>query len=390
MNTDNVNTDKKRIVVGMSGGVDSSVSLLLLKNKGFEPIGVSLKYDVWQDECNSCRENICCSKESFAIAKNICNQLGVAHHIVDVSREFKKEVIDYFIKELKANSTPSPCVFCNPKVKFKSLIKFADKHKIRFVATGHYARIKELRIKNQELRKYELLKAKDEKKDQTYSLSFLTQKELSRIIFPLGELTKMQVYEIAKKQRGFEIFEKRKQSQDFCFISGDLLPRFLEKEIGTKKGSIKDTADKIVGTHEGLHFYTIGQRKGIGIGGTPPVAFLSAVASVKAEAEGGPYYVVEKDVDTNTLVISRDRSQFAKEEVNLKPFNLISGGNLEKPIKVMTKIRSGTTLQEAVLMKKGEFLHLKFANKQASVTPGQIAVFYDGEICLGAGVISKV
>lgn len=380
----------------MSGGVDSSVSLLLLKNQGFEPIGVSLKYDVWQDKCNSCKENICCSKESFAIAKNICKKLGVEHHIIDVSEEFKKEVIDYFVKELKANRTPSPCVICNPNVKFKSLLDFADKVGVKYIATGHYARIRAVKSERPRLpagrlkvKRFELLKARDKTKDQTYSLSFLTQKELSRIIFPLGELTKAEVYKIAKKQEGFEVFEKRKQSQDFCFISGKSLPKFLKKEIGISKGNIKDDSGKKLGTHEGLHFYTIGQRKGIDIsGGLAPRSEddLPRVASAKRGA--GPYFVVEKDVDTNTLVISQNKSQFAKSEVILKPFNLISGESLKRPIKVTAKIRSGASAQEAKPTQKGDSLYLDFSKKQNSVTPGQIAVFYRSNICLGGGVIN--
>ena len=138
-----MNTDNKRIVVGMSGGVDSSVSLLLLKKREFEPIGVSLKYDIWRDKCNGCKENVCCSEESFAIAKKICQKFGVEHYVVDVSKEFKKQVIDYFVYELKNNRTPSPCVFCNPKVKFRSLLNFADKVGAKYVATGHYTRVRE-------------------------------------------------------------------------------------------------------------------------------------------------------------------------------------------------------------------------------------------------------
>jgi len=370
-----------KVVVGMSGGVDSSVSLLLLKEQGYEPIGVSLKYDIWRDSCNDCEENVCCSKKSFAIAKNVCKQLGVDHYIVDVATQFKKEVIDYFISELKNGRTPSPCVFCNPKVKFKNLLDFADKHGCQYIATGHYARVNYAN-KNEGSRiggKAELLKAVDEKKDQTYSLSFLTQKELSRIIFPLGEMTKGQVYEIANKQKGFEIFEKQKQSQDFCFISGKSLPRFLEKEIGVSEGFVKNTNDKVVGIHKGLHFYTIGQRKGIGIGGVPREA---------RGAKWGPYYVVEKDINTNDLIVSQNRSNFSKKEIMLKPFNIISGDNLAVPVMVMAKLRSGAKENKAIISQVGDELILEFKHSQDSVTPGQVAVFYKGDHCLGAGVIN--
>ena len=332
-------------------------------------------YDIWRDECNKCRENVCCSKESFAIARRICKRIGAEHHIVDVSKEFKKEVIDYFIRELKANRTPSPCVFCNPKVKFRELFKFAEKVGAEFVATGHYARVEPSpKSEGSTL----LLKAKDEEKDQTYSLSFLTQKDLARIIFPLGDLTKDQVYEIAKKQKGFEIFEKRKQSQDFCFISKGSIPRFLEKEIGINEGLIMNTSRKVVGTHRGLHFYTIGQRRGIGIAG---------LRLQDKKAETRPYYVAAKDEDTNTLFVSRNRSQFAKSEIMLKPYNLISEESIKKPIKVTAKLRSTAMLKGANLSRCGDSLSLKFSQKQQFVTPGQVAVFYDGQVCLGGGCI---
>ena len=171
----------KKIVVGMSGGVDSSMALILLKKQGWEPVGLSLKYGIWQDKRNLIRENVCCSRESFEIARSICKKLGVSHYIFDVSKEFKKEVIDYFVLELKNNCTPNPCVVCNPKLKFKKIFQWARKNGIKYVATGHYAVTK----KNSKTGEFELLKSKDKEKDQTYSLSFLPQKWLKYTIFPL-------------------------------------------------------------------------------------------------------------------------------------------------------------------------------------------------------------
>jgi len=364
----------------MSGGIDSSVALYLLKKQGYELIGVSLKYDVWKDSRNECRENICCTKESFAIAKKICKLLGVKHHIIDISKEFRCQVIDYFIREFKDNRTPSPCVLCNLNVKFKALIDFADKIGAKYVATGHYARVRERTLavksptcqqtgKKSKVKIYELLKAKDGRKDQTYSLCFLNQSILSRVIFPLGELTKEEVYRIAEEQEGFEIFEKRKQSQDFCFVSGKSLNLMLEEEIGTKHGKIVDEKGKILGKHKGLHFYTIGQRKGINLA-------------------GGPYFVIEKCRNTNELVVSTDAKFSAKKEVNLFPIRFISGSGPKRAIKIKAKLRSTQKPARAKLVQAGSGYVLECNRPQLAVTAGQIAVIYQGETCLGGGVIN--
>jgi len=340
----------------MSGGVDSSVALYLLKKQGYQPIGISLKYDVWQDSCNL-SENVCCSKKSFEIAKEICDRLGVPHHIVEVKSRFKKEVIDYFTDELKQARTPSPCVFCNRNLKFKVLLEQAEKFNADFVATGHYARIKH----------GQLSRASDNAKDQTYSLCFLPQAYLSKIIFPLGDLTKDEVYGIAK-EAGFNWFEKVKQSQDFCFVSGSAIDSFLEKEIGVHKGNIVSENGAVLGEHRGLHFYTIGQRKGV-------------------DLSNGPYFVVSKDSKHNRLVVSKNEQLCNSSEVELSRVNFISGEPI-LPLNVTAKIRSTQELSEAILQKNKNIYKLVFAKPQRAVTSGQIAVFYDGEACLGGGIIS--
>lgn len=356
---------QKQIVVGVSGGVDSSMALVLLKEQGWQPIGVSLKYAVWADKENLLRENICCSTESFKIAKNVCRKLKVPHYIFDVAKEFKKEVIDYFLKELKDNKTPNPCIICNRYLKFKNLFKWAEKHNIKYVATGHYARIR----KNPQTKKYELLRAKDKEKDQTYSLCFLSQKWLEQIVFPLGDHTKPEIYKMAE-QKGFKVFLKRKQSQDFCFVAGKSMECFLKKEIGKKQGLIKDIKGNILGKHQGLHFYTIGQRKGINL-------------------SGGPYFVIDMDVLNNVLIVAKNEDKLYTKEALLFPCNFISGIFPKDRIQVQAKIRYRQELAKASLspVSKNK-IRLVFDKPQKAITPGQFAVFCQKDVCLGGGRIT--
>lgn len=356
----------KKIVVGMSGGVDSSIALALLKNQGWQPIGVSLKYAIWQDKKNLLRENACCSTESFKIAKAVCKKLNVPHCIFDVSKEFKKQVIGYFISELKNNRTPNPCIICNRYLKFKKLFKWAKSHHIQYVATGHYAQLG----KNKKTNKYELLRAKDSNKDQTYSLCFLPQKWLKKIIFPLGDYIKDEVFEMAKRH-GFDFYLKRKQSQDFCFVANKCLNCFLEKEIGKKQGLIKDAQGNVLGKHQGLHFYTFGQRKNINL-------------------SGGPYFVINKIFKSNALIVSKNEQDLLAKEAVLSPFNFISGEKLENKIKASVKIRSHDIPANAFLIPINQKkIKLVFDKPKKSITPGQFAVFYQKKICLGAGRIMK-
>ena len=362
------NYHQKRIVVGMSGGVDSSMALLLLKEQGFKPIGVSLKYAVWKDKQNLLRENICCSANSFKIAKDICKKLKVPYYIFDVAKEFKKEVIGYFTSELKDNKTPNPCIICNRYLKFKKLFDWAKKHQIKYVATGHYARIS----KNTHTGRYELIRAKDKEKDQTYSLCFLPQKWLKHIIFPLGNYTKPEIYKMAR-EKGFGIFLKQKQSQNFCFVAGKSINHFLKKEIGQEQGLIKNTKGKILGKHSGLHFYTIGQRKGINL-------------------PGGPYFVVDMDALNNVLIVSKNKNELYRKEALLSPLHFISNIPPKDKICVQAKIRYRQPLTKAVLYptkdKKGA-AKLVFNKPQKAITPGQFAVFYQKDVCLGGGRIIK-
>lgn len=353
----------KKVVVGLSGGIDSSMSLYFLKKQGFSPIGVSLKYCVWQDKVNKLKENICCTPESLRLAREVCQKLQVPHHLVDVSKEFQKLVIDYFIKSHKQLETPNPCVICNRFLKFPALLKQAKKFKADYIATGHYAQVKKRRGK------FDLLRGKDKSKDQSYFLCLLTQKILSKTLFPLGNLTKKEVYKQAKKL-GFKELVKKKESQDLCFVSSKVAPILLQKELGKKPGRVVDTGGKFLGEHQGLYLYTIGQRKGLN--------FLN-----------GPWWVAGFK-KPNILVVAnkKDDRILYKKKIVLRNYNIISGEEIKKPLKIKAKVRFQHQAAAATLFpSKNQKLIIEFAKPQWAVTPGQFCVFYKREECLGGGKI---
>lgn len=355
----------KKVVVGMSGGIDSAVALILIKNKGFTPVGVSLKYDAWKDpECPD-RQNACCTDESLKKAKAVCEKLGIEYKVIDIAKEFKEEVIDYFVDSLQQNETPSPCIKCNRFVKFAHLIKYANRIGADFITTGHYAKIE----KNIITGLFELKKAKDLTKDQTYSLSNLNQDILSKTIFPLGNFYKKNIYRIAAREGLSEFFQRYKQSQDFCFVSGKSLPLFIKKTLGEKSGDIKTVDGKKIGTHKGLYYYTIGQRKNIRL-------------------PGGPYYVSYKDINENTLYVTNSSKDLLKKDFIVSSLNFISGKEIYEPIKVKVKTRSAQSEKPAKLTRLGKDRYIVvFDQAQRAITPGQIAVFYQGPTCIGQGTI---
>jgi tRNA-specific 2-thiouridylase len=354
----------KKVIVGMSGGVDSSVALMLLKKQGFEPIGITLKLPIWRNKLNACRNNVCCTPESIEVTKIICHKLQVPYFVIDAQKEFQQQVMKYFVKELRKYHTPNPCLICNRDLKFSLLLQLAKKMKISYVATGHYARVKF----NKKTSFYELLKGRDKNKDQSYSLSLLTQRQLKHIILPLGNYTKAEVYKIAK-QEGFPFFEKIKQSQNFCFVSNRALPLFIKKEIGKKSGPIVDLKGNVLGTHQGLYFYTIGQRKGL-------------------KLSKGPYYVKEFDINRNVLIVTKNKKDLLKKEVLISNYHFISGQIPKKELRVKARIRSHQNLTSASLFppKQGK-MKILFDETQRAVTPGQFCVFYQKNTCLGGGVI---
>jgi len=337
--------NKKKIIAAMSGGVDSSVVAAILKNRGYNVVGVFMSM----------------GKHSNSIdARKVAKILNIPFYILNVQNEFKKRVVDYFIDEYKKGNTPNPCVECNKHIKFRFLIDMAMKLKADYVATGHYARIK----------KGKLLTAKDTKKDQTYFLWTLKQKQLKKILFPIGDYTKIEVRAMAKKFN-LQVHDKQ-DSQEICFINTDIQD-FLNKNIKAKSGDIITTEGKKKGKHRGLAFYTIGQRKRIKIGGI------------------GPFYVVKKDFKNNVLIVGQSDFNEAlfKKEMIVKNTNWLPG----KPYfgKCKVKIRSMAKAVPARVMnyesRIKNCVKVIFNENQRAINPGQSAVFYLKDEVLGGGVI---
>ena len=342
----------------MSGGIDSSVAATLLKKEGFEVVGAFMKL-----------ANLPNFKEGQKRAEKIAKILKTPLLVFDLEKEFKKRIIDYFLKEYKAGNTPNPCVLCNKEIKFGLMLEKAMKLGIDLIATGHYAIIKGVK-------KFKLLRAKDKRKDQSYFLWMLNQEQLKRIVFPIGNYTREEVKNLARK---FKLPVLRaKKSVEICFIE-KTVSDFLKKYLKEKPGKIVDTKGKVLGEHDGLWFYTIGQRKGIGL-------------------SGGPWWVIEKDVNKNMLVVTKNENDLLKKELFCKDVNWISGKEPKLPLKVKAKIRYKTDFAKAIIYSK--FSHLRkraniknkiykavFEKPQRAITPGQSVVFYKGEEVLGGGII---
>jgi len=370
----------KRVLVGMSGGVDSSVAALLLKQQGYEVIGVTL--NLWSYEDRQEPYNECCSLEVRAVAQ----QLGIEHHFVDAGKEFKERVVDVFLAEHAQGRTPSPCGRCNRLVRFPILLELADRFGCDFLATGHHARIAV------EDGIYYLLTSKDPLKDQSYFLYGLTQEQLKRILFPVGDLLKSEVWQIAKAHN--LVSARKPESMDLCFIPKGDYRAYLRAHLDglVQPGEIVDTSGRVVGRHEGLAFYTIGQRHGLGV------------------ALGERVYVVGFDYENNRLIVGDERALLSggliATDVNfiyspspLSPLSLEGRGDGGEggegsrevrgiPITVKIRYRSPRVPATLKLLDDGCVCVL-FAQPQRAVTPGQIAVFYEGERVLGGGVIER-
>ncbi|HUT22013.1 MAG TPA: tRNA 2-thiouridine(34) synthase MnmA [Candidatus Bipolaricaulota bacterium] len=354
---------KPKIAVALSGGVDSSVAAFLLKKKGYDVFGVFAKF--WsKEDGEKVRENICCSKESRDDAKRVCDMLGIPFYVVNLQMPFKEKVVDNFLLEYNAGKTPNPCVRCNQFIKFGELLDKVEKLGATHLATGHYSQVKK---KGDQ---YHLYKGKDKEKDQSYFLYRLNQKQLSKIMFPVGHLTKPKVRKIAAKN-GLPTAAKR-ESQEVCFVPSGDLQEFLADYLELKPGEIKDIdSKKVLGEHKGLALYTIGQRKGIGLA-------------------GGPYFVVEKDDKDNVLYVTKDKNheKLKFERLKLKNIQWLAGTRDGAfPLKCTAKIRYASPETAVVISKDKDGYFVEFKKPQWAVTPGQSIVFWKGKEVLGGTVI---
>ncbi len=353
----------KKVLVAMSGGVDSSVAAQLLVDQGYEVAGVFLNF--WKDEkVGGKAENRCCSLEALVDAKNVVAKIGIPLYTFDFSQPFKEAVVDNFLSEYASGKTPNPCVVCNREIKIGRLLKYAQKLGFDYVATGHYLKIKQIKGE------YRLLKATDEAKDQSYFLYTFNQSELSQLLFPLGKYTKPQVRRLAKKHKlGVE---SKAESQDICFLSGPH-NNFLKRYLKLKTGPIRiiETGEEI-GEHQGLPLYTIGQRRGIEIGGT------------------GPYYVSGYDYTKNILYVVKNWNEdiLYRDSLVVRQVNWLTSETPKMPLKCEAVIRYGHPAVKCVVREKNKSSYLvEFNSAQRAVTPGQSIVFYHKNRVLGGGII---
>jgi tRNA-specific 2-thiouridylase len=364
-----------KILVAMSGGVDSSLVAALLHEAGHEVTGVTMH--LWDDD-ERLAESLCCSQEMTESARRVCAQLGIPYYVFNYQKEFRRHVIDYFLSEYASGYTPNPCLACNRDIKFRALLTRATALGIEFVATGHYARIRrhderrktedEVAV-NADSSSFELLRARDPDKDQSYMLHMLQQSDLARLMFPIGEYTKPEVRAMAA-ERGLASAD-RPESQDICFVPGGDYRNLLREEQpeSLRPGPIVDMYGREVGRHEGLPLYTIGQRRGLG---------------VTAEQ---PLYVTELDIARNALIVG-PKEALERRSLAADGVTFVSGAWPQAPFECLAQIRSHAGPVEAYVTPQATgHIQVEFAHPQRAVTPGQAVVLYDGDVVLGGGRI---
>ena len=362
---------RPKVAVAMSGGVDSSVAAYLLKERGYEVIGLTMQLSS-SKERRSDGPPACCGLSDISDARKVAHHLGIRHYVVNFREVFRKAVINNFIEEYSCGRTPNPCIRCNKYIKFDFLLRRAREIGADFLATGHYSRL----VPAPDGDKFFLKKGLDNGKDQSYVLYVLDQEKLKNILLPLGEMTKEEVREIAEREK-LPVAHKP-ESQEICFVSGDYR-HFLEEEMSfmSQPGAIVNTQGEVLGRHRGIASFTIGQRRGIGL------------------SSGKPLYVLGLNSQKNEVVVGTRDEGYGKEFI-VEESNFISGDKLESEIEAMVKIRylhspalaSLIPVKGETLPLQGESLRVIFKEPQWGITPGQSAVFYHGDIVLGGGIIT--
>lgn len=360
---------KGRILVAMSGGIDSSLAAVMLHEEGYEVIGMTMKTWDYAGSGGSKKETGCCSLDSINDARNIAVQLGFPHFILDIREEFGDYVIDHFTGEYLAGRTPNPCVLCNTHIKWDALLRRADKLDCEYIATGHYANIRE------ENSRYVISKGVDANKDQSYALWGISQQSLSRTKYPLGHLTKDQIRDMAT-ERGFMELVNKSESYEICFVPDNDYRGFLKRRVDgleeqVNGGEFVLEDGTIVGNHDGYPFYTVGQRKGLGI------------------ALGYPVYVTEIQKEQNRVVLGTfdelSRDGMYVNQLNMSKYASIEGERKD----TITKVRYNDTGSPAVIEQVGDTMKVYFGNGVKAIAPGQAAVFYEGDDVIGGGWITK-
>jgi tRNA-specific 2-thiouridylase len=365
---DNDVSKKGKVLVAMSGGIDSSVTALMLHNEGYEVIGITMKTWDYASSGGSKKETGCCSLDSINDARTLAVNLGFPHYILDIRAEFGEHIINNFVEEYLAGRTPNPCVLCNTHIKWEALLKRADQLGCEFIATGHYAQV---RFENG---RYIISKGIDEAKDQSYVLWGLSQESLKRTIFPLGKFRKSEIRDMAMKA-GYEELAKKSESYEICFIPENDYRAFLKHKVpGLEEkvdgGNFVLSSGKVVGKHRGYPFYTIGQRKGLEI------------------ALGEPMFVIQIIPETNTVVIGT-KEELDKQEMFIRDYNLVKYETLPENFVATMKIRYHDLGTPATISVENGKVKATFHRPVAGVAPGQSAVFFEGNDLVGGGFIAR-
>ena len=352
--------EKKSVIVGMSGGVDSAVAALLLKEQGYEVTGVFMRN--WEEP-----DGACPAEEDYEDVRRVSEALDIPYYTVNFTKEYQERVFSYFLAEYSAGRTPNPDILCNTEIKFKAFLDFAMKSGADFLATGHYARL------SRDETGVHLLKGLDGGKDQTYFLAGLRNEQLSRAVFPIGGMQKKEVRNLARKQ-GLPVAEK-KDSTGICFIGERNFKKFLSSYLPATPGDIVDEHGRKIGRHDGLMYYTLGQRRGLGIGG-------------RSDGSGESWFVIGKDLKRNLLIVQQgEHEELFSLSLTVDKLNVIPRETLSKRFTCTAKFRYRQPDQDVEVELKEEGAFVRFREPQRAVTPGQWCVLYRGEECLGGGPI---